>query len=159
MADLLTNLLKMLKGVMKMIKPLLLILLISLALNCLFGYLSYSFYSDKALVESQLEVALVSNGFLNVSLKRKNKVCSLQDKIAAENQTEQLQLVKEKDTVLHAIDKMVSSSRVKQNVAKGTENVHETSNVVSLDGVLPSTLVSLLNESCNRSKGSACSAP
>jgi hypothetical protein len=129
------------------------------SLVCLFGYLSYSFYSDKALVESQLEVALVSNGFLNVSLKRKNKVCSLQDKIAAENQTEQLQLVKEKDTVLHAIDKMVSSSRVKQNVAKGTENVHETSNVVSLDGVLPSTLVSLLNENCNSSKGSACIQP
>ena len=142
-----------------MIKPILIVLLASLALNCLFGYLSYSFYSDKALAESQLEVAKVANGFLNVSLERKNKVCSIQDKIAADNQTEQLLMVKEKDADLNAIDKMVSVSVVEENASNGAQNVNKTGNVVSLDGVLPSTLVSLLNESCNRSKGSSCTAP
>ena len=145
-------------------KPLIIALFTSLALNCLFGYLSYSFYSDKALVESQLEVALVSNGFLNVSLERKNKVCSLQDKIAADNQTEQLQIVKEKDTVLHAIDKLVSSSRIEQNVAKegvfpkDISNVNEK-NVAGLDDLLPESLRVLLQDSCDSSKGSACIQP
>jgi len=148
-----------------MTKPLLLALFVSIALNGLFGYLSYSFYSDKAVAESQLEVAIVSNKFMALSLERKDKVCALQDKIAAENQTEQQEIVGKTETDLNAIDKMVSVSVVEVNASNGSlfskekENVNKTSNVVSLDGVLPSTLVSLLNESCNRSKGSECTHP
>jgi len=145
--------------VTQMTKPLLLALFVSISLNCLFGYLSYSFYSDKTVAESQLEVAVVSNKFMAVSLERKDKVCTLQDKIAAENQTEQQEIVGKTDAVLNAIDKMASVSVVEEKAPKGAENVNKTSNVVSLDGVLPSTLVSLLNESCNRSKGSACTHP
>lgn len=145
-------------------KPTLLALFVSIALNGLFGYLSYSFYSDKAVAESQLEVAIVSNKFMVVSLERKSAACTLQDKIAAENQTEQQEIVGETEAVLNAIDKMASVSVVEEKAPKGglfskeKENVNKTSNVVSLDGVLPSTLVSLLNESCNRSKGSACTS-
>ena len=142
-----------------MTKPLLLALFVSVALNGLFGYLSYSFYSDKAVAESQLEVAVISNKFMAVSLERKDKVCTLQDKIAAENQTEQQEIVGKTEAVLNAIDKMASVSVVEEKAPKGAENVNKTSNVVSLDGVLPSTLVSLLNESCNRSKGSECTHP
>jgi len=142
-----------------MIKPLLLALFVSIALNGLFGYLSYSFYSDKAVAESQLEVAIVSNKFMALSLERKDKVCTLQDKIAAENQTEQQEIVGKTEAVLNAIDKMVVVPTVLQKTSNEAENVNKTSNVVSLDGVLPSTLVSLLNESCNRSKGSACTHP
>ena len=128
-------------------------------LVCLFGYLSYSFYSDKAVAESQLEVAVVSNKFMVLSLERKDKVCTLQDKIATENQTEQQEIAGKTEAVLNAIDKMASVSVVEEKAPKGAENVNKQSNVVSLDGVLPSTLVSLLNESCNRSKGSACTHP
>ena len=148
-----------------MTKPLLIALIASLILNGLFGYLSYSFYSDKAVAESQLEVAVVSNKFMAVSLERKDKVCTLQDKIAAENQTEQQEIVGKTEAVLNAIDKMVVVPAVLQKTSneglfsKEKENVNKQSNVVSLDGVLPSTLVSLLNESCNRSKGSACTHP
>lgn len=142
-----------------MTKPLLLALFVSVALNGLFGYLSYSFYSDKAVAESQLEVAIVSNKFMALSLERKDKVCTLQDKIAAENQAEQQEIVGKTEAVLNAIDKMASVSVVEENASNGAHNVNKTSNVVSLDGVLPSTLVSLLNESCNRSKGSACTHP
>ena len=145
--------------VTQMTKPLLLALFVSVALNGLFGYLSYSFYSDKAVAESQLEVAVVSNKFMAVSLERKDKVCTLQDKIAAENQTEQQEIVGKTEAVLNAIDKMASVSVVEENASNGAQNVNKTSNVVSLDGVLPSTLVSLLNESCNRSKGSECTNP
>ena len=142
-----------------MTKPLLITLFVSITLNGLFGYLSYSFYSDKAVAESQLEVAVVSNKFMALSLERKDKVCTLQDKIAVENQAEQQEIVGKTDAVLNAIDKMASVSVVEEKASKGAENVNKTSNVVSLDGVLPSTLVSLLNESCNRSKGSECTHP
>ena len=142
-----------------MTKSLLLALFVSVALNGLFGYLSYSFYSDKAVAESQLEVAVVSNKFMALSLERKSAACTLQDKIAAENQTEQQEIAGKTDAVLNAIDKMVVVPTVLQKTSNEAENVNKQSNVVSLDGVLPSTLVSLLNESCNRSKGSACTHP
>ena len=140
-------------------KPLIIVLFVSISLNGLFGYLSYSFYSDKAVAESQLEVAVVSNKFMALSLERKDKVCTLQDKIATENQTEQLQIVEEKDADLNAIDKMLSVSVVEENASKGAENVNKTSNVVSLDAELPEPLRLLLQDSCNRSKGSACTNP
>ncbi len=140
-------------------RPILIALFVSVALNCLFGYLSYFFYSDKAVAESQLEVALVSNGFLNISLERKTKACLVQDAITVENQTEQLLIVKEKDAVLDAIDKMVVVSGVKHSTPKRADNVNKTNTIASLDDVLPDALVSLLNESCNRSKGSSCIQP
>ncbi len=142
-----------------MTKPLLLALFVSVALNGLFGYLSYSFYSDKAVAESQLEVAVVSNKFMAVSLERKDKVCTLQDKIAAENQTEQQEIVGKTEAVLNAIDKMVVVPTVLQNSPNGTQNVNKTSNVVSLDAELPESLRLLLQDSCNRSKGSECTNP
>ena len=145
--------------VTQMTKPLLLALFISLALNGLFGYLSYSFYSDKAVAESQLEVAIVSNKFMAVSLERKSQVCTLQDKIAAENQIEQQEIVGKTEAVLSAIDKMASVSVVEENSPKGTQNVNKQSTIADLDDRLPDSLVSLLNESCNRSKGSECTHP
>lgn len=140
-------------------KPFIITLFVSISLNCLFGYLSYSFYSDKAVAESQLEVAIVSNKFMAVSLERKDKVCTLQDKIAAENQTEQQEIVGETDTVLNAIDKMVVVPTVLQKTSNGAENVNKQSNVVSLDAELPEPLRLLLQDSCNRSKGSECTHP
>ena len=142
-----------------MTKPLLIALIASIILNGLFCYLSYSFYSDKAVAESQLEVAVVSNKFMALSLERKDKVCTLQDKITAENQTEQLQIVDEKDAVLNAIDKMVVVPMVLQKTSNGAQNVNKQSNVVSLDAELPEPLRLLLQDGCNRSKGSACTSP
>ena len=140
-------------------KPLITALFVSIFLNCLFGYLSYSFYSDKAVAESQLEVAIVSNEFMALSLERKDKVCALQDKIAAENQTEQQEIVGKTEAVLNAIDKMASVSVVEENYPKGAENVNKQSNIASLDAELPESLRLLLQDSCNRSKGSECTHP
>ena len=146
-------------------KPLIIVLFVSISLNGLFGYLSYSFYSDKAVAESQLEVAVVSNKFMALSLERKDKVCTLQDKIAAENQTEQQEIVGKTDAVLNAIDKMASVSVVEENASNGSlfskekENVNKQSNIASLDAELPESLRLLLQDSCNRSKGSECTHP
>ena len=146
-------------------KPLIITLFVSISLNCLFGYLSYSFYSDKAVAESQLEVVIVSNKFMALSLERKDKVCTLQDKIAAENQTEQQEIVGKTEADLNAIDKMVVVPQVLQKTSneglfsKEKENVNKQSNVVSLDDELPEPLRLLLQDSCNRSKGSECTHP
>ena len=140
-------------------KPLITALFVSISLNCLFGYLSYSFYSDKAVAESQLEVVIVSNEFMALSLERKDKVCTLQDKIAAENQTEQQEIAGKTDAVLNAIDKMVVVPTVLQKTSNGAENVNKQSNVVSVDAELPEPLRLLLQDSCNRSKGSECTHP
>jgi len=145
--------------VTQMTKPLLLALFVSIALNGLFGYLSYSFYSDKAIAESQLEVAVVSNKFMALSLERKDKVCTLQDKIAAENQTEQQEIAGKTEAVLNAIDKMAVVPTVLQKTSNEAENVNKQSNVVSLDAELPESLRLLLQDSCNRSKGSKCTHP
>lgn len=145
--------------VTQMTRPLLLALFVSIALNGLFGYLSYSFYSDKAIAESQLEVAIVSNKFMALSIERKSAACALQDKIAAENQTEQQEIAGKTEAVLNAIDKMVVVPTVLQKTSNGAENVNKQSNVVSLDAELPEPLRLLLQDSCNRSKGSACTNP
>ena len=142
-----------------MTKPLLLALFVSVALNGLFGYLSYSFYSDKAVAESQLEVAIVSNKFMAVSLERKSAVCTLQDKVAAENQTEQQEIAGKTEAELNAIDKMLSVSVVEENASNGAQNVNKQSNIVNLDAELPEPLRLLLQDSCNRSKGSTCTNP
>lgn len=142
-----------------MTKPLLLALFVSAALNGLFGYLSYSFYSDKAVVESQLEVAIVSNKFMVLSFERKDKVCTLQDKIAAENQAEQQEIAGKTEAVLNAIDKMVVVPTVLQKTSNEAENVNKQSTIVSLDAELPKSLRLLLQDSCNRSKGSKCTHP
>lgn len=138
-------------------KPLIIVLFVSISLNCLFGYLSYSFYSDKAVAESQLEVAIVSNKFMAVSLERKSAACTLQDKIAAENQTEQQEIVGKTEADLNAIDKMAVVPTVLQKTSNEAENVNKQSNVVSLDAELPESLRLLLQDSCNRSKGRECS--
>jgi len=140
-------------------KPLITALFVSISLNCLFGYLSYSFYSDKDVAESQLEVAIVSNKFMALSLERKSAACTLQDKIAAENQTEQQEIVGKTEAVLNAIDKMVVVPTVLQKTSNEAENVNKTSNIASLDAELPEPLRLLLQDSCNRSKGSACTSP
>lgn len=65
-------------------KPLILALLVSISLNCLFGYLSYSFYSDKAVAESQLDAAVDANKGLQLSLEKKETACKITDVIVSE---------------------------------------------------------------------------
>ena len=93
------------------------------------------------------------------SLERKRAACTLQDKIAAENQTEQQEIVGKTEAVLNAIDKMVVVPAVLQKTSNEAENVNKQSNIVSLDAELPEPLRLLLQDSCNRSKGSECTHP
>ena len=145
-------------------KPFIIALFVSISFNLLFGYLSYSFYSDKAVVQAQLNQAVDANKDLKESLDKKETACKITDTIVSEYQTEKQEIVKEKDRDLSAIDKMLSKPSPLENKQKRQENAKEQkgvedNSVINLDSKLPDNLVSLLSESCHRSKGSACTNP
>lgn len=134
-------------------------LTLSISLNCLFGYLSYSFYSDKAVAESQLDTAVKANKDLKESLDKKDTACKITDAIVSEYTKEKQEIVKETEGVLNDIDKLPSVSPKGVSSPKRQENVKEQSNVVSLDDRLGDDLVRMLSEVCLRAKGSACDHP
>lgn len=142
-------------------KPFIIALIVSISLNCLFGYLSYSFYSDKALAESQLATAVAANKELKESLNKKDTACKIADVIVSEYTKEKQEIVKETDGVLNDIDKLPSVSTQAESKPKRQENAKEQTEdtPVSLDGELPADLVRLLSESCLRAKGSNCDHP
>ena len=131
------------------------------SLVCLFGYLSYSFYSDKAVAESQLDTAVDANKGLQESLDKKTTACIATDNIVTEYGVGKQEIGKEKDAVLNAIDKLVPTPALVENKPKRQENVNKQNEdvAVPLDGMLPDSLVGLLSESCLRAKGRGCAHP
>jgi hypothetical protein len=140
-------------------KPLILALFVSISFNITFGYLSYSFYSDKAVAEAALNTAVNANKDLKESLDKKDTACKITDTIVSEYTKEKQEIVKETDGVLNDIDKLPSMSVQVESKPKRQENVKEQSDVVSLDDKLPADIVRLLSESCSRARGSACDHP
>lgn len=140
-------------------KPFIIALLVSISLNCLFGYLSYSFYSAKAVVESQLDTAVDANKGLQESLDKKETACLAIDENVAGYIKEKQEIVKETDGVLSDINKLPSVPSEVESSPKRQENAKEQTNIVSLDDKLPADLVRLLSEVCLRAKGSACDHP
>lgn len=103
-----------------------------------FGYLSYSLSNDKAVAEQALIQAIDANTELQKSLNLQIKSCEISDTITSEYQSEkQVQQGKVQITVT-AIDKLPSKP---QKVVKD-----EVSDVVDIDGRLPSVLIGLLSK-------------
>ena len=142
-------------------KPLIIALFVSISLNCLFGYLSYSFYSDKAVAESQLTTAVKANKDLKESLDKKDKACLITDAIISEYQEEKQEIVKEKDRDLNAIDKLPSMPVQVETKPKRQENAKEQIEgaPVSLDAKLGDDIKRMLSQSCHSAKGSNCDSP
>lgn len=140
-------------------KPFIIALFVSISLNCLFGYLSYSFYSDKAVAESQLLIAVKANKDLKESLDKRETACKITDTIVSEYTKEKQEIAGKTEADLNAIDKMAVVPAVLQKTSNEAENVNKQSNIASLDAELPESLRLLLQDSCNRSKGSACTNP
>lgn len=142
-------------------KPLIIALFVSLTFNALFGYLSYTFYSDKAVAESQLATAVDTNKDLKESLDKKETACKISDDIVSDFTKEKQEIVKETDGVLNAIDKLPSIPSQVESKPKRQENAKEQSEdtPVSLDAKLGDDIKRLLSESCLRAKGSDCDNP
>lgn len=142
-------------------KPLIIALIVSLSFNALFGYLSYTFYSDKVVAESQLTTAVKANKDLEESFDKKDTACLAVDTVVSEYQTEKQEIVKEKEGVLNVIDKLPSVSTKVESKPKGQENVNKQIEdaPVSLDAKLGDDLKRVLSQSCHSSKGSNCDYP
>ena len=142
-------------------KPFIIALFVSISLNCLFGYLSYSFYSDKAVAESQLNQAVDANKDLKESLDKKESACKVTDVIVSEYQTEKQEIVKETDSVLSDIDKLPSVPVQVESKPKRQENVKEQTKdtPVSLDAKLSDDIKRVLSQSCHSAKGNNCDYP
>ena len=142
-------------------KPLILALLVSISFNIMLGYLSYSFYSDKAVAESQLATATDANKDLQQSLDKKETACKVTDAIVSDYTKEKQEIVKETDGVLNDIDKLPSMPVQAESKPKGQENVKEQTKdtPVSLDAKLGDDVKRVLSQSCHSAKGNNCDNP
>lgn len=142
-------------------KPLIIALFVSIFLNCLFGYLSYSFYSDKVVAQSQLTTAVDANKDLKESLDKKETACKITDAIVSEYTKEKQEIVKETDGVLNDIDKLPSVSTQVESKPKRQEDAKEQTKdtPVSLDAKLGDDIKRVLSQSCHSAKGNNCDHP
>lgn len=149
-------------------RPLIITLLFSISLNCLFGYLSYSFYSDKAVAEQALETCKGTNQTLSNSLDKQEKACKVGDGIASEFKRQEQALESQSEAVLQSIDTLPKQQIEKQSLNKTDRSQSETvinetyrnaPTEIDIDSKLPASLVGMLKEHCSRVKGSACTNP
>ena len=122
-------------------KPIILILLVSLSLNGLFGYLFYHFRSEKAVVETKLETCKKANQSLEESADKADKTCKVGDAMASEFKREEQALESDRDDILKQLDSLIVAP--KQDVKKPIQKeatVNEESNVAGIDSKLPESL-------------------
>jgi len=134
------------------IKQLLLILLVSLALNGLFGYLSYHFYGVKQVLDGKLVQCQAFNNSLEKSAEKAEKTCEIADEISSEFKKEEQFLEADTDKILNQLD------NVHQVVVKEA-TVNEQSNVAGVDDKLPDSIRMLTESACNRVQGKGCTNP
>ena len=119
------------------INPLILLILVSVGLNGLYGYLSYSFYSQKRVAQT----ALISCQELNVSLEKliqkQEKEKEAIDALISEYQQKQQEIHKKQCKVVEQITLLPPKQ-------KGQDN-----NEVDIDGSLPDDLVRMLRAHYN----------
>lgn len=123
-------------------KPLMLVIAVLLSLVCLFGYLSYSFYSDKATLKADVDRLAKANATLVSDVEKATKSCLIVDEINRKHNEEQKALDEKKEGIVKQIDSIPKKSHT---TTKESSDVEET-NVVDIDGVLPLDLQRMLNE-------------
>lgn len=123
-------------------KPLMLVVAALLSLVCLFGYLSYTFYSDKATLKADVDRLAKANATLVSDVEKATKSCLIVDEINRKHNEEQKALDEKKEGIVKQIDSIPKKSHT---TTKESSDVEET-NVVDIDGVLPLDLQRMLNE-------------
>jgi len=123
-------------------KPLMLVVAVLFSLVCLFGYLSYSFYSDKAKLKADVDRLAKANASLVSDVEKATKSCLIVDEINRKHNEEQKALDEKKEGIVKQIDSIPKKSNP---TTKESSDVEET-NVVDIDGVLPLDLQRMLNE-------------
>lgn len=124
-------------------KPLMLVIAVLFSGMCLFGYLSYSFYSDKATLKADVDRLVKANATLVSDVEKATKSCLIVDEINRKHNEEQKALDEKKEGIVKQIDSIPKKSHT---TTKESSDVEET-NVVDIDGVLPLDLQRMLQQS------------
>ena len=124
-------------------KPLMLVIAVLFSGMCLFGYLSYSFYSDKATLKADVDRLAKANATLVSDVEKATKSCLIVDEINRKHNEEQKALDEKKEGIVKQIDSIPKKSNT---LTKESSDVEET-NVVDIDGVLPLDLQRMLQQS------------
>ena len=124
-------------------KPLMLVIAVLLSLVCLFGYLSYSFYSDKATLKADVDRLAKANATLVSDVEKATRSCLIVDEINRKHNEEQKALDEKKEGIVKQID---SIPKKPNTLTKESSDVENT-NVVDIDGVLPLDLQRMLQQS------------
>lgn len=140
-------------------KPLILVLLVSLSLNGLFGYLSYHFHSEKAVAETKLETCKKANQSLVESADKADKACKVGDVMASEFKREEQSLESDRDDILKQLDSLSVAPKQDVKIAPKEATVNEESNVAGVDDLLPESIRMFTESACNRVQGKDCSHP
>lgn len=117
-------------------------IVVLLSLTSLFGYLSYSFYSDKATLKADVDRLVKANTTLVSDVEKATKSCLIVDEINRKHNEEQKALDEKKEGIVKQIDSIPKKSNT---TTKESSDVEET-NVVDIDDVLPLDLQRMLNE-------------
>lgn len=123
-------------------KPLMLVIAVLFSGMCLFGYLSYSFYSDKATLKADVDRLAKANATLVSDVEKATKSCLIVDEINRKHNEEQKALDEKKEGIVKQIDSIPKKSNPNTKESSDVENT----NVVDIDGVLPLDLQRMLNE-------------
>ena len=124
-------------------KPLTIVVAVLFSGMCLFGYLSYSFYSDKATLKADVDRLVKANATLVSDVEKATKSCLIVDEINRKHNEEQKVLDEKKEGIVKQIDSIPKKSHT---TTKESSDVEET-NVVDIDGVLPLDLQRMLQQS------------
>ena len=124
-------------------KPLMLVVAVLFSGMCLFGYLSYSFYSDKATLKADVDRLAKANATLVSDVEKATKSCLIVDEINRKHNEEQKALDEKKEGIVKQID---SIPKKPNTLTKESSDVENT-NVVDIDGVLPLDLQRMLQQS------------
>ena len=124
-------------------KPLMLVIAVLFSGVCLFGYLSYSFYSDRSTLKADVDRLVKANATLVSDVEKATKSCLIVDEINRKHNEEQKALDEKKEGIVKQIDSIPKKSHT---LTKESSDVEET-NVVDIDGVLPLDLQWMLQQS------------
>ena len=124
-------------------KPLTIVVAVLFSLVCLFGYLSYSFYSDKATLKADVDRLAKANATLVSDVEKATKSCLIVDEINRKHNEEQKALDEKKEGIVKQIDSIPKKSNPNTKESSDVENT----NVVDIDGVLPLDLQRMLQQS------------
>lgn len=131
------------------------IIAVLLSLTSLFGYLSYTFYSDKATLKADVDRLVKANATLVSDVEKATKSCLIVDEINTENIQEQKEIDTKKEELVEKVDSLpslpncpsIQSKAPKKATDKESSYVEDSA--VLLDSRLPDELIKLLQQSYN----------